>query len=178
MPTLTPPHPRVRESYLEACAEFGAGLRAGLDLESLERPAAFKLYCRALQAGVLEWQHTYAGQKMRVMWWCDGDTYLGESTIRPDLTPAFGSHPFEGLPLELQGHVGYDVRPSARGRGHGRALLATTLREAYRLGVDPVVLTVHTDNVVSTRVVESCGGVPFTRPSAGFRQYLASGKNM
>lgn len=177
MPSLIPPHPRVRGSYLEACAEFGTGLRACLDLDSLARPAAFDLYCRALQSGSLEWQHTHAGGKMRVLWWCDGDTYLGESTIRPDLTPALGSHPFDGLPLPLHGHVGYDIRPSARRQGHGRALLAATLREAYRIGVDPVVLTVGIGNHVSIRVIESCGGVPFTRPRSGFLQYLASGKD-
>lgn len=178
MPTLTPPHPRVRESYLDACQEFGTGLRARLNLASLACPEAFDLYCRALRAGALEWQHTHAGGKMRVLWWCDGDTYLGESTIRPDLTPALGAHPPEGLPLPLHGHVGYDIRPSARRQGHGRALLAATLREAYRIGVDPIVLTVHTDNLTSARIVESCGGVPFTCPASGVRQYLASGKEL
>jgi predicted acetyltransferase len=178
MPALTSPNPRVRESYLQACEEFAAGLRARLDLDSLARPAAFELYCRALSTGALEWQHTHAGGRMRVLWWCDGDTYLGESTIRPDLTPALGSHPYPGLPLPLHGHVGYDIRPSARGQGHGRALLAATLREAYRMGIDPVVLSVETDNRVSIRVIESCGGVVFTCPLEGVRQYLASGKDL
>jgi RimJ/RimL family protein N-acetyltransferase len=177
VPELIAPDPRVRESYLEACREFGVGLRARLDLDSLADPPAFDLYCHALRAGALEWQHTYAGGRMRVLWWCEGDTYLGESTIRPDLTPAFGSYPAEGLPLHLHGHIGYDIRPTARGRGHGRGLLAATLREAYRMGIDPVVLSVETDNTASVRVIESCGGVRFTRPMDGVRQYLASGKD-
>jgi predicted acetyltransferase len=115
---------------------------------------------------------------MRVLWWCEGDTYLGESTIRPDLTPALGSHPYPGLPLHLHGHVGYDIRPSARRQGHGRALLVATLREAYRIGVDPVVLSVHTDNVASLKVIEACGGVAFNKDVDGIRQYLASGRDV
>lgn len=178
MPELTPPDPRVLESYLEACQEFKAGLRARLDLNALASPAAFELYCAALRAGRMEWQHTYAGNRMRVLWWCDGDTYLGESTIRPDLTPAFGSHPAEGLPLRLHGHIGYEIRPTARGRGHGKALLAATLREAYSMGIDPVVLSVRDDNPVSIRLIEACGGVRFTRADDGVLQYLASGNKL
>jgi predicted acetyltransferase len=178
MAELIQPHPRVRESYLEACREFGTGLRAQLHLDSLSLPKSFALYCRALRAGSLEWQHTYAGGKMRVLWWCEGDAYIGESTIRPDLTPAYGSHPYEGnLPIRLQGHVGYDIRPSMRRRGHGRALLAATLREAYRMGVDPVVLTVETGNTTSAKIVESCGGIEFAVPEMGFRRFLASGRS-
>lgn len=178
MPKLTLPNPGVRQSYLEACREFETGLRTRLDMASLACPAAFEVYCRALRAGSLEWQHTHAGGKMRVLWWCDGDVYLGESTIRPDLTPALGSNPPEGLPLSMHGHVGYDIRPSARGQGHGKALLAATLREAYRMGVDPVVLAVKTTNRASRKVIEGCGGVSFTQPLDDVLQYLASGKDL
>lgn len=147
-----------------------------LDLDALADPAAFGLYCRALAAGTLTWQHTHAGGRMRVLWWCDGDTYLGHSSIRPDLTPEYGSHPPDkGVPIRLVGHVGYDIRPTARRRGHGTALLRATLQEAHRMGVDPVVLTVDTDNEASIRVIEACGGRRFTTPDSGAVQYLASG---
>jgi RimJ/RimL family protein N-acetyltransferase len=165
-------------SYLEACAEFGSGLRARLDLESLAVPTAFELYCRALAKGRLEWQHTHAGDWMRVLWWCEGDTYLGESTIRPDLTPAYGSYPSPGQPARLVGHIGYDIRPSMRGRGQGRALLQATLREAARLGIDPVVLAVEAGNAASIRVIESCGGHRYRRPDEGVVLYLASGRDL
>lgn len=177
MPELLPPHPGVRDSYLEACRDHKGGWRGGLDLVSLARPEAFALYCRALRNGVFEWQHTHGGGRMKVLWWCDADQYLGESTIRPDLTPEFGNYPSEaitGLGLSLHGHVGYDVRESARGRGHGKALLAATLLEAYTMGIDPVVLSVEDDNAASISVIEACGGIKYRAVGAVW-QYLASG---
>ncbi|MCW2904947.1 MAG: N-acetyltransferase [Streptosporangiaceae bacterium] len=179
MPKLIAPDPRVRTSYLTAAGEVSDGLRARLDLDALADPAAFELYCRALAAGSLEWQHTYAGGRMRVLWWCQGEEYLGESTIRPDLTPEYGSHPTDrGLPIRLVGHVGYEIRESARRQGHGRALLRATLQEANRIGIDPVVLTVGTSNAASIRIIESCGGRRFTAPADGVVQYLATGADL
>jgi predicted acetyltransferase len=61
--------------------------------------------------------------------------------------------------LEMEGgHIGYDVRPSARGQGYGRALLALTLEKARDLGLEEVLVTCDRDNVASVRVIEKNGG--------------------
>jgi predicted acetyltransferase len=66
------------------------------------------------------------------------------------------------LSAELEaegGHVGFDVRPSARGRGFGTAALRLVLPEAQRRGLVRVRLTVDADNVPSVKVIERNGGV-------------------
>jgi predicted acetyltransferase len=66
------------------------------------------------------------------------------------------------LNLELEregGHIGYDVRPSARRRGYGTQLLARGLIEARARGIWPVLLTADADNVGSIRIIEKNGGV-------------------
>jgi predicted acetyltransferase len=57
------------------------------------------------------------------------------------------------------GHIGYDVRASARRRGHATAMLAGGLAVAAGLGIDPALITCDVDNVGSRRVIETNGGV-------------------
>ncbi len=84
------------------------------------------------------------------LWWADGDEYLGRLTIRHRLTPSL---------LELGGHIGYDIRPSAGRRGHATAMLAAALPVARGMGLDPVLITCDEDNVGSRKVIEANGGV-------------------
>jgi predicted acetyltransferase len=80
----------------------------------------------------------------------EGDEFLGRTSIRHRLTPAL---------LEIGGHVGYDVRPSARRRGHATAMLQAALVVARDLGIDPALVTCDVDNVGSRTVIERNGGV-------------------
>jgi predicted acetyltransferase len=85
-----------------------------------------------------------------LLWGVDGDEYLGRLSIQHQLTDAL---------REFGGHIGYMVRPSARGQGHAGAMLAAALPIARDLGIDPALLTCDADNVGSRRVIESNGGV-------------------
>jgi predicted acetyltransferase len=76
--------------------------------------------------------------------------YLGRISVRHRLTPAL---------WEIGGHIGYDVRPSARRRGHATAMLRLALPVAHRLGIDPALITCDSANVASRRVIERNGGV-------------------
>lgn len=169
MARLTEPDPRYRVSYLGSCAEPEAGWRARLDVTSLSHPAAFDTYCRALRTGSFAWQHTQAGGRMRMLWWCEGDDWLGEATIRPDVPPQLRSEPEDWPPV---GHIGYQVRVSARRQGHGRALFSAALEAACGMGLEVVTLTVDAANQASIRIVESCGAV-LTSTERGYRLYLA-----
>jgi len=94
-------------------------------------------------------------------------TAVGLSRLRHRLNAAL---------LEHGGHIGYYVKASERGKGYGRAILALTLEEARRLGLERVLLTVDSGNQPSVRVIEANGGVledERTDPESGrpFRRY-------
>ncbi|MEZ4320590.1 MAG: GNAT family N-acetyltransferase [Myxococcota bacterium] len=75
---------------------------------------------------------------------------LGVSNFRHRLTPSLE---------RFGGHVGYSVRPSARGRGHATRLLEAAKDHGRTLGIDALVLTCAPTNVASARVITKCGGV-------------------
>jgi predicted acetyltransferase len=165
--TLLDPTPDVRVSYLDAVAEYAAedrsghGLHARLVAANLADPGAFALYCRALRSGAFDWQHTHTGHPVRVWWWCVGGTYVGEATLHPALPP---TNPGEGG--EPAGHIGYQIRPSARGQDHGTRLLAAVIGEAHATGLDPVTMTVNVGNAASVAVMARVGAVEVARVGA------------
>jgi predicted acetyltransferase len=87
---------------------------------------------------------------MTTLWWVEDDRFLGRLAIRHRLTPVLE---------RAGGHIGYDVRPSARRQGHARAMLAAALAIANTtLGIDEALLTCDEINVASRRVIEANGG--------------------
>ncbi len=56
------------------------------------------------------------------------------------------------------GHIGYGVRPSARGNGYATTILRHTLDEARALGIADVLLTCAKENEASARAIARCGG--------------------
>ncbi len=80
----------------------------------------------------------------------DNQDVVGVSNLRHALTDSLRR---EG------GHVGYGVRPSARGNGYATELLRQTLARAERLGLDRVLVTCDKDNEASARVILRNGGV-------------------
>jgi predicted acetyltransferase len=114
-------------------------------------PAKFASYVRWVIAEVLEDSPRAEGRvPATTLWWVDGDEYLGRLTIRHRLTPHL---------LNVGGHIGYDVRPSARRRGHATAMLAVALPMACELGINPALITCDEDNIASRKVIEANGGV-------------------
>lgn len=83
------------------------------------------------------------------LWWAEGAEFIGRLDIRHHLTPA--------LRL-VGGHIGYVVRPSARGQGHAKAMLAAALPVAHGLDIGRALLTCDVANVASQRVIEANGG--------------------
>jgi len=102
------------------------------------------------------WQDEAAGRNLPPDWvpctryWLvRGRRIIGTSRLRHWLTPALE---------DAGGHIGYDVRPSERDKGHATRLLAMTLEEARELGLHRVLLTCDADNLASRRVIEKNGG--------------------
>lgn len=136
MPSLVEPTVAVRESFLAAMREFADEGRAsdnttvGRDLvewgERWETDEGFAAYVDIVVRDREEDAPRNPGRvRCITLWRVDGRAYLGRIAIRHRLTPAL---------RETGGHIGYDVRRSARRRGHATAMLAAALPVAASLG--------------------------------------------
>jgi predicted acetyltransferase len=77
---------------------------------------------------------------------------LGEIRLRPD--PQVD----EETILANNGHIGYNVRPTARNRGVATRMLALVLKRAQAGGLRRVMLTVEGENPASVQVITRNGG--------------------
>src|SRR5512143_352359 len=144
MPELIAPDARLRRSFAAAMDEFRAegrgspGAQSVIDGYVRDRSdawlteEAFEAFVESIRAERLE---DTPRPDWRVpdteLWWVEQDEFLGRIAIRHRLTPTL---------LEVGGHIGYDVRPSARRRGHATAMLAAALPVAYGLGIEQALL--------------------------------------
>lgn len=163
MPYLAPPTEVVRESFLDAMAEFRAEGRGSQDDQTMigrelrlfsstwHTTDGFTAFVASLQAQA---DPTHPSARAWVpcttWWWIDHTEYLGRIAVRHRLN--------DQLRL-IGGHIGYDVRPTARGRGHATAMLRAVLPLARALGITPAALvTCDAGNLASRKVIERCGG--------------------
>jgi predicted acetyltransferase len=164
---LVVPDARYHRSFLAVADEFiatgqdrYAGLLSwpadetfpGLEVTraGLEDPRAFAEYV-ALVAGQCREEMPRPGiyVPFTELWMTDGDEYLGRISLRHRLTDVL---------LTWGGHIGYAVRPSARGHGYARMALEQMLPRCAELRIDPVLVTCDTDNHASRRTIEGAGG--------------------
>ena len=80
----------------------------------------------------------------------DGKRALGEFRFRPTLPPPHNTN---------NGHVGYNVRPTERGKGYATRGLALLCEKARELRLDGLSLPVEGENPASVRVIEKNGGM-------------------
>jgi predicted acetyltransferase len=156
MPGFIDPTYRLLASFRAAVAEFRADTDYpvpwfvdDVDPQALVDPAAFEAYT----ARVLG-ERNPSGVRpgfvpMTTLWWVDRERFLGRLAIRHRLTPALE---------KLGGHIGYDVRPSARRQGHATAMLAAALPVARSLGISQAMVMCDKTNIASQRVIEAGGG--------------------
>ena len=163
VPQLSLPSERVHRSFLAAMAAFRAEGRGdpadrtmiGSELRDFGHrwaaPESFSEYVAWLRAQALEDSPRPEGYvPSTTLWWTQDDDYLGRLAVRHRLTPHL---------LDAGGHIGYDVRPSARRRGHATAMLRAALPMAHDLGISSVLVTCDVTNIASRKVIEANGGV-------------------
>ncbi len=61
--------------------------------------------------------------------------------------------------LAYDGHIGYGIRPSKRGEGHGKAILKLAIELAKQRGYTRVLVTCDEENIKSEKVILSQGGM-------------------
>ncbi|MEV4252869.1 GNAT family N-acetyltransferase [Spirillospora sp. NPDC049652] len=176
MPALIAPDARVRTSFLAAMEEFRAEGRGAPDDDSWlgrdlrvyggqwDEPEPFARFVRHVRSLALEETPRPPDHvPTTILWWVDGDEFIGRLTLRHRLTPWL---------LESNGHIGYDVRPSARRRGHASAMLRAALPVARGLGIEQVLVTCDSDNAPSRMVIERNGGVLEDRRGIKLRYWV------
>lgn len=160
--TPTPEHEAACQAMLAEFLEAGEAPFTNVELAFADFPAfARELDEEARGVGLPERvvpQQTYWLER-------DDGTLLGEIRLRPQLTEPFERH---------HGHIGYNVRPSARGNGYATRMLALALEKAREQGLPRVMLTIEGENPASERVIARNGGhLEWTRPTPDREEVLA-----
>lgn len=154
MPKLADPSVTFHKSWLDAKREWphghqnGSGIRPGDRFETTED---FETWIKRLSwpadpAMLLSGVQVTASR----FWIVENENYLGAIELRHVLTPFM---------LEAVGHIGYNVRPTARGRGIATWALKAILPHARSIGLARVLLTCDEQNLPSARTIETNGGV-------------------
>jgi predicted acetyltransferase len=178
MPELSLPTPSVRESFLAAMQEFRAEGRGGPDDDTMvgreiqdwagcwDSADGFASYVAALRSEA-QTPRVAGHVPCTTWWWVEGEEYLGRIALRHRLTDWL---------REFGGHIGYDVRPAARRRGHATAMLRAVLPHASAMGIDPVLVTCDVDNIPSRKVIEASGGVLEDERHGKLRFWVPTGR--
>lgn len=59
---------------------------------------------------------------------------------------------------KIGGHIGYTIRPTQRGKGYGKIILAELLKKAKEKGINEVLVTCDESNIPSRKIIESNNG--------------------
>ena len=185
---LSEPDPALRTSYVAALRELDAEGNghffamvhaaepgypgANFTAATLTDPATFEEFCARTIAMARPASPRPAGWVTGTYLWmvddtADGAEVVGRISLRHALTPWL---------LEVGGHIGYAVRPSARRRGHATRALALMLPVAAARGLDPVLVTCDEDNVASRKVIEANGGVLEDVRNTKMRFWIPTGR--
>jgi len=176
---LSLPGDRVHRSFLAAMAEFRAEGRGGAADHSMigneirefghlwSTPEGFAEYVVRLHTQARKESPRPEGHvPSTTLWWVRNDEYFGRLAIRHRLTPHLH---------EVGGHIGYDVRQSARRQGHATAMLRAALPVARGLGIRSVLVTCDVDNMASRKVIEANGGILDDRRGEKLRFWISTG---
>lgn len=153
MPELVSPSSRYKQSFTDAVREAqasGSGLGDTLKWDVAEMEADFDRVLAELRRYEPGNELPDGFVHSEALWLVEGDEYLGRASLR---------HTLNAHLREFGGHIGYEMRPSARRQGHGKTILRLTLERARELGLERVLVTCDTDNLGSRRVIEGNGGV-------------------
>lgn len=147
---LIKPTEALRDDFL---AYLDERVQAGedLDTEIVKRIGrdfhAYLRFCRNQAAG----RDLKPGRVPQQSYWLvRGERIVATARLRRGLTE---------WTEQRFGNIGYDVRPSERGKGYGTLVLKLMKEKARQSGMDRVLLTCNKSNVPSARIIEKNGGV-------------------
>lgn len=142
MPELIEPDSARHAAWLESHYEWGPGLHEdgfGISPHDDVKSAA----------GFAAWVERLRSLPAQFRWIVEQDAVLGGIVLRPVTNES----------VLRVGHIGYGIRPSARGNGLATWGLSQALRLAQEASLERVLLVCLDDNPASIKVIEKCGGV-------------------
>lgn len=151
---LVEPSARYKDSFMQAAKEFAAdesnSWRHPKYAEALEHESDFAAFVASMHAQARGENLPDGFVPQTDYWLIDDGDFIGRVSIR---------HEFTEHLLTVGGLIGYDIRPSKRGRGYGNKILELALPKAKSLGLKRVLITCDVTNEASKKIVENNGGV-------------------
>ncbi len=147
MTLLVRPSKQYKNSFIDAVREFQKENRyININIESL--PQDFTKYINDLiiRDDISKLKEGRVPETY--FWLVNEDEFIGRISIRHKLV----KHLF------IDGHIGYEIRPSERKKGYGKKILELGLKEAKKLGLQRVLVTCDSDNIGSKRIIKCNGG--------------------
>jgi len=141
---LIRPTAELSEQFLSMCAEYTNGYYIERTIDDFHKylQDCYRLEHDDLPEGWL---------KAIVFWLIDEkDNIIGTCRLRPEPAGRF---------LQVGGHIGYDIKPSARRLGYGTEILRLTLLEAAKINLSKVLVTCDDDNIGSWKIIEANAGI-------------------
>ena len=140
------------QAWRDILAEFKAydeepadGLYIGLDEDGYE---TYLTMCEMLRKHN-NLESLFIPQTIYFLMEDGSDEILGQITIR---------HILNDYLLNIDGHIGYCIRPSKWGKGYATKQLELALDICKSKGMEKVLLTCNSDNYASAAVIKKCGG--------------------
>lgn len=150
---LIAPTASLHPAWLEAHAEWGPGSHEdGFGLhpsDELESGPGFAAWLSRLAAQSEPVRPGDTDSRCTYRWIVEGGRVIGGIALRHG----------DGDEVWSTGHIGYGIRPSARGRGFATWALRRILEEARSQGMGQIWVVCALDNVASMKTIERCGGV-------------------
>lgn len=146
-PYLISPSMEYKDSFLAALREFHAeGYHIDWDYDDVA--GDFEGFVQSLIDRIDKPMPNRVPE--HIMWLVDGEHFIGRTGIRHELNDFLKT---------FGGHIGYDIRPTMRRRGHGTLICKLALDVARSLGLTRVMLTCDDSNVGSAKIIEANGGI-------------------
>lgn len=147
---LSFPNISHKSEYLAVMDEWKAFEATPTSPSALFRWTNYEEFLEIIEQNTLSNQ---LGVPATFFFFMDDEHILGGIQVRHSI-----NHPNLSIEGWWGGHIGYWLRPSARGQWLSREMLRLGLIETQKLGIQEVLISAHEDNIASWKTIESCGG--------------------
>ena len=146
---LVLPSAKYKDSFIEAVKEYQADAKDATtrryrELSTSELTADFEAFVQKELSHARGENMPEGHVPQSEFWLADGGEYVGHVGVR---------HALNEHLLHIGGHIGYDIRPSKRGKGYGNKILELTLPKAKEFGISRILLTCDVTNIPSRKII-------------------------